>query len=92
MMTTGSCFGGFGSSGLGVERHPSIGQRLDIVALGRVGDDLKGLWITTGVGHSLSHSLDLDGTLRTYRAHHLGLHPLDEPGETDITADVNFTA
>jgi SAM-dependent MidA family methyltransferase len=33
-----------------------------------------------------------DGTLRTYRAHHLGPHPLEEPGETDITADVNFTA
>jgi SAM-dependent MidA family methyltransferase len=33
-----------------------------------------------------------DGTLRTYRAHHLGPHPLDEPGETDITADVDFTA
>lgn len=33
-----------------------------------------------------------DGTLRTYRAHHIGPHPLDEPGETDITADVNFTA
>ncbi|HEX6220183.1 MAG TPA: SAM-dependent methyltransferase [Acidimicrobiia bacterium] len=32
-----------------------------------------------------------DGTLRTYRSHHLGPHPLDEPGETDITADVNFT-
>lgn len=33
-----------------------------------------------------------DGTLRTYRGHHLGPHPLDEPGATDITADVNFTA
>ncbi len=33
-----------------------------------------------------------DGTLRTYRAHHLGPHPLDEPGKTDITADVDFTA
>ena len=33
-----------------------------------------------------------DGTLRTYRAHHLGPHPFDEPGATDITADVNFTA
>ena len=32
------------------------------------------------------------GTLRTYRKHHLGPDPLDEPGETDITADVNFTA
>lgn len=33
-----------------------------------------------------------DGTLRTYRAHHLGPHPFDEPGATDITADVNVTA
>jgi SAM-dependent MidA family methyltransferase len=33
-----------------------------------------------------------DGTLRTYRSHHLGPHPLDEPGATDITADVNFSA
>lgn len=33
-----------------------------------------------------------DGTLRTYRSHHLGPHPLAEPGATDITADVNFTA
>jgi SAM-dependent MidA family methyltransferase len=32
------------------------------------------------------------GTLRTYRAHHLGPDPLLEPGTTDITADVNFTA
>jgi SAM-dependent MidA family methyltransferase len=33
-----------------------------------------------------------DGTLRTYRSHHLGPHPLDEPGASDITADVNFSA
>lgn len=33
-----------------------------------------------------------DGTLRTYRSHHLGPHPLQEPGATDITADVNMTA
>lgn len=33
-----------------------------------------------------------EGTLRTYRAHHLGPEPLLEPGETDITVDVNFTA
>lgn len=32
------------------------------------------------------------GTLRTYRAHHLGPHPLEEPGATDVTVDVNFTA
>ena len=33
-----------------------------------------------------------EGTLRTYRAHHLGPPPLADPGGTDITADVNFTA
>lgn len=33
-----------------------------------------------------------DGTLRTYQSHHLGPHPLDEPGQTDITADVEFSA
>jgi len=32
------------------------------------------------------------GTLRTYRAHHLGPDPLAEPGETDVTVDVNFSA
>lgn len=32
------------------------------------------------------------GTLRTYRAHHLGPDPLSEPGATDVTVDVNFTA
>ena len=32
------------------------------------------------------------GTLRTYRAHHLGPDPLLEPGATDITVDVNFSA
>lgn len=34
----------------------------------------------------------LEGTLRTYRSHHLGPHPLDEPGSTDMTADVDFSA
>jgi len=33
-----------------------------------------------------------EGTLRTYRAHHLGPEPLLDPGTTDITVDVNFTA
>jgi SAM-dependent MidA family methyltransferase len=32
------------------------------------------------------------GTLRTYRAHHLGPDPLLEPGATDVTVDVNFSA
>lgn len=32
------------------------------------------------------------GTLRTYRNHHLGPDPLTEPGLTDVTVDVNFSA
>ena len=43
------------------------------------------------LAENLSHRRP-EGTLRTYRQHHLGPHPLDEPGETDLTADVNFTA
>lgn len=34
----------------------------------------------------------LEGTLRTYRGHHLGPPPLADPGGADITADLNFTA
>jgi len=33
-----------------------------------------------------------EGTLRTYRRHHLGPGPLVDPGGTDITADVDFGA
>lgn len=33
-----------------------------------------------------------EGTVRTYRAHHLGPDPLAEPGATDITLDVDFAA
>jgi SAM-dependent MidA family methyltransferase len=33
-----------------------------------------------------------EGTIRTYRAHHLGPDPLLEPGRADITMDLNFTA
>ena len=33
-----------------------------------------------------------EGTIRTYRSHHLGPEPLAEPGAVDITADLNFTA
>ncbi len=32
------------------------------------------------------------GTLRTYQGHHLGPEPLAQPGATDLTADVNFSA
>ncbi|HUG75536.1 MAG TPA: SAM-dependent methyltransferase [Acidimicrobiia bacterium] len=33
-----------------------------------------------------------EGTVRTYRGHHLGPDPLLEPGATDITMDVDFSA
>ena len=33
-----------------------------------------------------------EGTVRTYRGHHLGPDPLAEPGSTDITVDVDFEA
>lgn len=33
-----------------------------------------------------------EGTLRTYRHHHLGPDPLADPGGTDITVDVDFGA
>ncbi len=44
-----------------------------------------------GTAEELEHRR-VAGTLRTYRSHHLGPDPLLEPGETDITADVNFSA
>jgi SAM-dependent MidA family methyltransferase len=66
-----------------------------------------GEWITTALGRfdagsvvvvdygetadGLSHRR-AQGTVRTYRSHHLGPDPLLAPGETDITMDVNFTA
>jgi len=33
-----------------------------------------------------------EGTLRTYRGHHLGPDPLLDPGATDVTMDVDFGA
>lgn len=44
-----------------------------------------------GTADELLHRRAL-GTMRTYRSHHLGPDPLAEPGATDITADVNFSA
>lgn len=34
----------------------------------------------------------VEGTVRTYRGHHLGPDALAEPGSTDITLDVDFTS
>ncbi|MEJ6581688.1 MAG: SAM-dependent methyltransferase [Akkermansiaceae bacterium] len=41
---------------------------------------------------SLYHPDRHVGTLRCYRSHRSNVHPLDEPGTRDLTADVNFTA
>ncbi|NNF69172.1 MAG: hypothetical protein HKN01_05320 [Acidimicrobiia bacterium] len=45
-----------------------------------------------GTSEELSGRRSRGGTIRTYRSHHLGPDPLTAPGETDITADVEFSA
>jgi SAM-dependent MidA family methyltransferase len=42
-------------------------------------------------GEGLTHRR-AEGTLRTYRGHHLGPDPLLEPGSTDVTMDVDVAA
>lgn len=64
-------------------------------------------WVARALGHLSSGGLVLFdygdtadglaprrrcGTLRTYQRHHLGPDPLADPGATDLTADVNFSA
>ena len=41
---------------------------------------------------SLYHPSRTAGTVRCYSKHSMKAHPLDSPGEQDITADVNFSA
>ncbi len=51
------------------------------------------VWIDYGLDQeSLYHPARTAGTLRCYRNQKSNAHPLDFPGEQDITADVNFTA
>jgi SAM-dependent MidA family methyltransferase len=59
--------------------------------LGRLGEGAL-VVIDYGATAEELESRRITGTLRTYRSHHLGPDPLYAPGETDITADVNFTA
>ncbi len=64
-----------------------LGRMIDLLEAGAIvvidyGDTSEGLLPRRRRG----------GTLRTYRAHHLSRHPLDEPGSMDITADVDFSA
>lgn len=60
-------------------------------ALGRIGSGTLVLIDYGGTVEELEPRRS-QGTLRTYRSHHLGPDPLLEPGATDITVDVNFTA
>ena len=80
----------------------------DVPEGGRVEVQIEaGAWVTAALGLLEAGSLVVidygdtaeglrprraEGTLRTYREHHLGPDPLLEPGATDITMDVNFTA
>lgn len=51
------------------------------------------LWIDYGLdAEGLLHPARTVGTLRCYRNHRSNAHPLDHPGEQDLTADVNFSA
>ncbi len=51
------------------------------------------MWIDYGLDQeALYHPARTAGTLRCYRNHRSDAHPLDHPGEQDLTADVNFTA
>ncbi|NIA25332.1 MAG: hypothetical protein GWP04_07150 [Gammaproteobacteria bacterium] len=61
-------------------------RALDVLARGAV--------VVIDYGEKAEHleHRRLEGTLRTYRAHHLGPHPPAVPGETDITNDVNFSS
>jgi len=60
-------------------------------ALGRVGSGALVVIDYGGTAEELEPRRT-QGTLRTYRKHHLGPDPLSEPGATDVTVDVNFTA
>jgi len=51
------------------------------------------IWIDYGLDEeTLYHPARTAGTLRCFRQHRSDTHPLDHPGEQDLTADVNFTA
>jgi SAM-dependent MidA family methyltransferase len=60
-------------------------------ALSRIG---RGALVAIDYGGTAEEleSRRTQGTLRTYRSHHLGPDPLTEPGATDVTVDVDFTA
>lgn len=76
------------------------GQRIEVNLaaldwLREVGDSLRsGFVITIDYGDEANVLYEgrTGGTLRAYRRHQLAPNPLEQPGEQDLTADVNFTA
>jgi SAM-dependent MidA family methyltransferase len=51
------------------------------------------IWIDYGLDEeTLYHPARTAGTLRCYSKHQSSAHPLDNPGEQDLTSDVNFSA
>ncbi|MDB4289185.1 SAM-dependent methyltransferase [bacterium] len=55
-----------------------------------IGDDVSSRSIEGE--NPLYHPSRTAGTLRCYRKHSMTAHPLDHPGEQDLTSDVNFSA
>lgn len=68
------------AAGAWVEQALSLLEAGTVVAID-YGDDAAGLL-----------SRRTEGTVRTYRGHHLGPDPLLDPGSADITVDVDFGA
>ena len=69
------------------------GYRAFLEPLARALDDGLMLWIDYGFARpEYYHPARSAGTLRTFSRHRAGEDPLAHPGETDITAHVDFTA
>ncbi|MDA7900817.1 SAM-dependent methyltransferase, partial [Akkermansiaceae bacterium] len=61
--------------------------------LARMFENALFIWIDYGLDEeALYHPARTAGTLRCYFKHKTYAHPLENPGEQDLTADVNFTA
>jgi SAM-dependent MidA family methyltransferase len=70
-----------------------IGYQAFLEPLVRSLDAGRMLWIDYGFARSdYYHPQRSSGTLRTFSKHRAGDDPLEFPGETDITAHVDFTA
>lgn len=77
----------------GYRTEVRTGYRAFLEPLARALDDGLMLWIDYGFARPEYYHPDRRaGTLRTYSRHRAGEDPLALPGETDITAHVDFTA